>query len=546
MRKGLPEAGAEKSSAELQFRRLLDALPAGAYTCDPEGLITYYNRHAAEMWGRSPKLNDPADRFCGSFKLFATDGTSLSHSKCWMARALRDGKPYNGCEIVVERPDGTRLTGLAHANPIHDKDGRLIGAVNVVVDISDRKREEQKLRQADRSKNEFLATLAHELRNPLAPIRNVVQILQIKEAGNAGIGEALEIIERQVQQMTRLIDDLLDLSRITADRLQLRRQPIDLGEVLRAAVETAQPLISANGHKLVVSEPKPPLTVDADLTRLAQVVSNLLINAAKYTPRGGRIQLQARRSGRDVVVTVRDNGTGIARDMLPRIFDLFMQGGRENHGSHEGLGIGLALARRLAQMHGGTLGASSAGPGKGAEFTVRLPLVAGGTARKRESRTARPAAVASLRVLVVDDNRASAGSLRTLLQLVGHDVRVANHGAQALRLAAEFRPHAVLLDIGLPKMTGYEVARRLRHQPRGSGLQLIAVTGFGQVSDRERSRLAGFDHHLVKPVEIPELLRLLEHRRPADTAAKAGNGHWQDEKTVQVLPLPLGTRGNPP
>jgi CheY-like chemotaxis protein len=386
---------------------------------------------------------------------------------------------------------------------------------------------------------EFLATLTHELRNPLAPIRNAVQILQIKPGGDAS-AEVLGVIERQVQQLTHLIDDLLDVSRIVTDGLQLHRHRVDLGEVLRVAVESALPQIQANRHALVVTEPKRLVTLDADVTRLAQVVSNLLINAARYTPAGGRIRLTARREGADLVVIVRDNGAGIAPERLPRIFDLFAQGGAGARQSDHGLGVGLSLARKLAQMHGGDIAAQSAGPGKGAQFTVRVPVVAAASAAIRAPGLKLTPSATPLRVLVVDDNRASAVSLRTLLQLVGYRVQVAHDGAHALRVAREFEPDVILLDIGLPKLNGYEVARTLR-QERGNGLKLIALTGFGQIADRERSRAAGFDHHLVKPVQTSDLLRLLERR-----AEKSGNGHdpaghgpWHAQERVQVLALPL-------
>ena len=269
--------------SELQFRRLLEKLPAGAYTCDPSGLITYYNQHAVRLWGRAPKLNDPVDRFCGSFKLYAADGAPITHDKCWMALALCTDKEYNGHEIIVERPDGRRLTVLAYANPIRDEAGKLYGAVNVLVDISDRKQAEEALEQADRRKNEFLATLAHELRNPLAPIRNAVEVLHHKAEPTPELKWALGVIDRQTQQMTRLIDDLLDIARITSNKLELRKERLELGDVVGAALETSRPLIEACGPDFDVTLPPEPLYVEGDRTRLAQVVCNLLNNAAKYT-----------------------------------------------------------------------------------------------------------------------------------------------------------------------------------------------------------------------------------------------------------------------
>ena len=272
--------------SETEFRRLLDKLPAGAYTCDSQGLITYFNPHAVQIWGRAPKLNDPVDRFCGSFRLFAADGAPINHDRCWMALALQMNNEFNGHEIIVERPDGRRLTVLAHANPLRDDAGRLFGAVNVLVDISDRKQAEEVLKTADRAKNEFLATLAHELRNPLAPIRNAVHVLHLKAVPSPELQWGLGVIDRQVQQMAHLIDDLLDIARITGNKLELRKERIDLAAALHAAVETSSPVIEACQQAFVVNIPTTPIYLDADLTRLAQVVSNLLNNAAKYTEAG--------------------------------------------------------------------------------------------------------------------------------------------------------------------------------------------------------------------------------------------------------------------
>src|SRR6202035_951634 len=254
---------------EWQFRRLLERLPAGAYTCDTEGLITYYNPHAVQIWGRAPQLNDPVDRFCGSFKLFAVDGSPIAHSACWMALALQTGEDYNGQEIIIERPDGQRITALAHASPIRDDSGKLLAAVNVLVDISDRKRAEDALKEADRSKNEFLATLAHELRNPLAPIRNAVEVLLLS-GPHPEMQGMLDVIERQTRQMTRLIDELLDLARISSNKLELCKDRIELAEILHTAAETSRPLIEACGQEFVVTFPPKPIALDGDLTRLAQ------------------------------------------------------------------------------------------------------------------------------------------------------------------------------------------------------------------------------------------------------------------------------------
>jgi PAS domain S-box-containing protein len=413
---------------ELPFRAFLERLPAGAYTCDSEGLITYFNQQAVQLWGRSPRLNDPVDRFCGSFKLFAMDGSPLRHSDCWMALALQNTREYNGHEIMIERPDGQRLTALAHASPIHNEAGVLIGAVNVLVDISERKQAELVLKEADRAKNEFLATLAHELRNPLAPIRAAVKILQLQSKPNQASQSALEVIERQTRQMTRLIDDLLDIARITSNKLELRRERIELRAVLDAAVETSQPLIEQLGHKLVVKAPAAPIQIDGDMVRLAQVISNLLNNAAKYTQRGGRIWLTATRKERDVVIKVRDNGIGIPAKLLPRIFEMFTQVDRAANGPAGGLGIGLTLVKRLVEMHGGTINAQSHGHGKGSEFVLRVPAAAADRPALEVKALGIPERKAAgkepIRILVVDDNEDSADSMGLLMKLLGNEVRI--------------------------------------------------------------------------------------------------------------------------
>lgn len=497
-------------NSELPFRSFLERLPAGAYTCDPDGLITYFNQHAVKIWGRSPRLNDPADRFCGSFKLFAIDGSPILHAECWMALALKHSREYNGHEIMIERPDGQRLTALAHANPIYSESGQVLGAVNVLVDITDRKRAEDALKEADRSKNEFLATLAHELRNPLAPIRAAVKILHLTSNPTSDAKSALDVIERQTRQMTRLIDDLLDIARITSNKLELRRERIELAEVLEAAVETSRPLIEGRRHRLILRAPAAPIHIDGDLVRLAQVISNLLNNAAKYTERGGRISLEVSQEQDQAVIKVRDTGIGIPVDILPRIFEMFAQAEHAPHGSG-GLGIGLTLVKRLVEMHGGTIVAQSDGPGKGTEFVVRLPVISPSTATTptKGAPEFKPENGKPIRILVVDDNLDSADSMGLLMRLLGNEVRIVHDGLSAVEVGKEFEPRVVLLDIGLPTLDGYEVAKQIRQQPWGHQAVLIAVTGWGETEHRERSRKAGFDHHLVKPVDPEELANLL-------------------------------------
>jgi signal transduction histidine kinase len=366
------------------------------------------------------------------------------------------------------------------------------------------------LKESDRRKDEFLAVLSHELRNPLAPIRNAVQILHAKGPPAPELQWARDVIDRQVAQMARLVEDLLDVSRINQGKIELRREPVELASVIRDAVEASRPLVEKWGHDLSVTMPPEPVVLDADPTRLAQVLANLLNNAAKFTPQGGRISLTVEREGGDVVIRVRDNGVGIPADMLSHVFEMFRQVGPSVEGTQGGLGIGLTLVQRLVAIHGGTVEATSEGAGKGSEFIVRLPVSAtaaedaAGARGRRQPATSRPR-----RILVVDDNQDAADSLAILLDTMGHDVRTAYDGLSAVGTADVFQPSVVLLDIGLPKLNGYEVARRIRDQ-RGRDVTLIALTGWGQDDDRRRSKDAGFDHHLTKPVELGALYELLK------------------------------------
>jgi signal transduction histidine kinase len=359
----------------------------------------------------------------------------------------------------------------------------------------------QALRETDRRKDEFLATLAHELRNPLAPVRTAAQVLRMNGPATPELQWARDVIDRQVQQMTRLIDDLMDVSRI--------RGHVELAKVVMGAVETSRPLIDENGHELTLTMPPGDLIVDADEVRLTQVFMNLLTNAAKYSERGSRIDLRAQRQGSDVVVTVKDTGIGIPPAKLQSIFEMFSQVEAALSRSRGGLGIGLCLVKQLVEMHGGHIEARSEGPGKGSEFVVRLPVVVGQGVAGRASDAGGAALVSQLRVLVVDDNRDAASSLAMLLKVMGNDVRTAHDGDEAVQSAGAFRPDVVLCDIGLPKKNGYEVARAIREEPWGGQMVLIAVTGWGQDEDRRKSEEAGFDRHMVKPVDPHELMRLL-------------------------------------
>jgi signal transduction histidine kinase len=372
------------------------------------------------------------------------------------------------------------------------------------------------LEAADRRKDEFLAALAHELRNPLAPIRAAVEVMRLKGTADAQIENARGVVDRQVEHMTRLIDDLLDLSRITRDRLVLRTSRVQLADVVAAAVETSRPIIEQRGHTLSVDVPNRPVWIEADPARLAQVLSNLLTNAAKYTAHGGRIGIETRVDDREVIIGITDNGIGIPADMLPRIFEMFMQVDRTRGRAGDGLGIGLTLARRLIEMHGGAIDARSEGAGLGSEFSVRLPLPVALEDNLDEIDLVEllPELPHALKVLVVDDNRDAAEMLASMLSAWAQDSVTAFDGPSAIELGARFQPDVVLLDLGMPKMDGYETARRIRALPWGQNCIIAAVTGWGQDADRERSRTAGFDHHLVKPVSPSALRTLLSRCRP--------------------------------
>ena len=371
---------------------------------------------------------------------------------------------------------------------------------------------QQRLKEADQRKNEFLATLAHELRNPLAPITSAVQIMRLPGANDEVLEQARKTIERQVGHMARLVDDLMDIARISRDRLELRKDRVALAVVLQTAVETGKPGIEAARQRLCVTEPEETVWLHADLTRLSQAVGNLLNNASKYSAEGAQIDLTAEVVGGEAVIRVRDEGIGIPEDILPNIFEMFRQGNPAAAHPRSGLGIGLTLVKRLAEMHGGTVEARSEGPDRGSEFVLKLPVVDGQPEQPVATVIARKE-VTARRVLVVDDNRDAAASLAMLLSHSGHHTRIAHDGLEALEAAEGFRPEAIMLDIGMPRLDGFEVARRIREADWGRNVLLIALTGWGQEEDRLRSRDAGFDDHLVKPVAYETIVELLGETR---------------------------------
>jgi PAS domain S-box-containing protein len=401
----------------------------------------------------------------------------------------------------------------------YDPSGKPLHFDGVTVDVTEQKRAEEMLKEADRRKDEFLAMLGHELRNPLAPIRNAIHILQLVAPSDERVRRPLDVIDRQARQLAGLVDDLLDVSRITRGQINVRKQALDLATVVAQAVETSRPLMEERRHRFELQLPPDSIYVEADPTRLAQVILNLLNNAAKYTEEGGRIWLTVERRDAEVVLRVRDTGMGISADMLPKIFEPFTQVEQTLDRAQGGLGIGLTLVRRLVEIHGGSVRAFSEGRGRGSEFVVRLPVLleappprpANGVSGAKDAKPSR-------RILIVDDNKDSAESLAMLMRLLGHDVHTAHDGEAGLHAAAQFDPDIVLLDIGLPRLDGLEVARRLRGDLGLRDALLIAMTGYGQDEDRRRSQGAGFDAHLVKPVDFNELQALLE-RGVAATAS---------------------------
>ena len=456
---------------------------------------------AEEVVGRHISLVIPPERLAEEEQIIAS---------------LKAGKRIEHYETERLRKNGQLFEVSLTISPIKDDSGNVIGASKIARDITERKRIENDLQRlaanlsdADRRKNEFLATLAHELRNPLAPMSNMLEV--VKRAGTDGqiIKRAHETLERQLGQMVRLVDDLLDLNRITHDRLELRQSEVELSTVIQQAVEVARPLIDKAGHKLIVDLPDEPIYLNADRARLAQVFGNLLNNSSKYTRPHGTITLSAKQTDGEVVVTVKDTGAGIPRDKLASIFDMFMQVDGTAERSQGGLGIGLTLVKRLAEMHGGSIEARSAGEGQGSELIVRLPVISKPAIVSQPGPAIEPEPTPQRQILIVDDNRDSADSLAMLLEITGNKTYMAHDGEEAIEAIEKHRPEVVLLDIGLPKLDGHEVCRRVRQQPWGKDIVMIALTGWGQEDDRRKSEEAGFNGHIVKPVDYEKLLDLL-------------------------------------
>ena len=486
---------------EERFRTMADSSPIMIWVTDPAGRMEFVNRVYLDFFGIR---GDQAGEF--DWRQIIHPDDREAHVAAFTT-ALRERLPFHAC-ARVKRHDGRWRWLESRGNAIIDSAGRMTGYIGSSPDITHIVESQESLRDADRRKDEFLATLAHELRNPLAPIRNNIDILRLSGDSSPAAERIYKTMEQQIIHMVRLVDDLLEVSRITRGTIELRKEPVEFAAVVRSAVETSKPLIEEARHRLTISIPPEPLTLDADSVRLAQVFANLLNNAAKYTDPGGEIWLTAWREGNNVAVSVRDTGIGIPAEMLPRIFDIFTQVDRSAPRAQAGLGIGLTLVRMLVEMHGGSVAAASEGVGKGSEFVVRLPLAVVSNSRPKPEQGLSKMLFAC-RILVVDDNRPAADTLGMLLKLIGAEVHVVYDGPTALQVLESYKPTTVLLDLGMPGMSGYEVARRIRDLPELQGVMLIAVSGWGQEEDLQRSRSAGFDLHLTKPVHIEELQLVL-------------------------------------
>ncbi|HEV8000559.1 MAG TPA: PAS domain S-box protein [Planctomycetaceae bacterium] len=490
--------------SEQRFRLLVEGVKDYAiFMLDPDGRVMSWNTGAQRIKGYTP-----AEIVGKHFSVFYPSEDVQSGKPAWELEVAREQGSIEDEGWRVKK-DRSLFWANVVITAIYDKDRRLVGYAKVTRDMTERRKAEA-LEAADRQKNEFLAMLAHELRNPLAPISNGLQLLKMPEIDSSTVQQTTEMMERQVVHLVRLVDDLLDVSRVIMGKMSFKREPVELTAVVNRAVEESQFTIDGRGHELMLSLPARPIIVDADIHRLAQVITNLLENAAKYTEKPSQIWLSVDRENDEAVIRVRDEGIGISAEMLPHIFNLFVQVDNSLERPKGGLGIGLNVVKRIVELHGGTVAVSSAGLGQGSEFAVRLPV----------SKSIAPAATTKphlhdehshtpkRRILVVDDNVDAAVTITALLKAWGHEVQTAYNGPSALETVGRFRPDIVLLDIGLPGMSGYDVARNLRAEPSAKGVIIAALTGYGQDADRQRSWDAGFDYHLTKPPD-PNLLESL-------------------------------------
>ncbi|HWI16450.1 MAG TPA: PAS domain S-box protein [Vicinamibacterales bacterium] len=497
----LQRVTAESERMRRLYETVLSATPDFIYVFSLDHRVLYANESLIRMWGKG--------REGALGKTFLEIGYEPWHAEMHdreidQVRATKE--PIRG-EVPFTGTNGRRIYDYIFV-PVIGADGEVEAVAGTTRDVTDRKESELALAESDRKKDEFIALLAHELRNPLAPIRNGLQIVQ--QAQDPAVRErAQQMMDRQLAHMVRLIDDLLDISRISRNKLELRTAPVTIAEVVESAVEAAQPAIDAAGHELIVTLPSRPVHLNADLTRLAQVLSNLLANSAKYTERGGKISLSAERKNGMIEMVVKDTGIGIPSDALPGVFDMFSQVDRSIERSAGGLGIGLALVKGLTEMHGGTVVAHSDGEGQGSTFIVTLPTLADEAPLDHPTSASALPGQRARRVLIVDDSRDGAESLGMMLEIAGHEVAIAYDGLEAIEKAAQFRPEVILMDVGMPRLNGLEATRRIRQEPWGQAATIIALTGWGQECDREQSREAGCNGHLVKPVTFEELQKIL-------------------------------------
>jgi PAS domain S-box-containing protein len=508
LRQHAENEAAERQASESRLHLALEAGRMGAWDWDIASGRVSWSKELESIHGLEPGA------FGGTLHAFQRDvhPADVERLQSAIAAALEAPEADYSLEYRIVREDGTCRWLAARGRVLVDSEGRPIRMVGICCDTTDRKLAEDAVREADRRKDDFLATLAHELRNPLAQLRAGAAVIRMSSGDPGIVVEHCTIMERQLQQVARLVDDLLDLSDLTHRGLRLEKRRIELGAVARTAVEQSRILIEQAGHELSVRLPEEHTFLEADPLRLGQVLSNLLSNAVKYTPRGGQIELVAERDGAGVRISVRDSGLGIPPNKLDAIFEMFAQLDRSLETGYKGLGIGLSLVKTLVQMHGGTIEAHSDGLGKGSVFSVWLPVTLE-TARSWSASMSHEVApgvrdTASCRVLLVDDNRDLVRSMARLIRILGHDIRVAFDGPEAIHIGSEFKPDVVLMDIGLPKLNGYEAARAIRSTPWGEKMTLVAVTGWGREIDMRRSHESGFDRHLTKPVE-PDVLEAL-------------------------------------
>lgn len=504
--KNLARVTAESDQRRRIYETILSNTPDFAYVIGLDHRFIYCNDPLLRMWGRT--WNEAVG------KTFLEIGYEPWHAEMHeqevdTVKATR--KPVRG-EVPFNGTLGKRIYDYIFV-PVFDSNGEVEAVAGTTRDVTERKAVEESILEADKKKDDFLALLAHELRNPLAPIRNGLEVLRLAEGDEEAMKSAREMMDRQLSHMVRLIDDLLDISRITTNKLELRRKRITLREVVNSGIEGAGHLVTNSGHELTVILPSEEIILNADLTRLAQVLSNLLANSAKYTPRGGKIEVSARRIGSEVQLSVSDTGLGIPEAELPRIFDMFRQVDRNVERSTGGLGIGLALVKGLVEMHSGSVAVESA-EGKGSTFTVSLPVTEAELSMAESTKSKFPTKRAKCRVLVVDDNRDGTRTMAMMLRLLGNDVTTAHDGPEAVTLAERFRPNLILMDIGLPSISGLDATRLIKAEVWGKDIKIVALTGWGQDSDREQSHAAGCFGHLVKPVELSDLEKVLEEVCP--------------------------------